>query len=68
MVLDIMLMFSTNTLFFINEMNSVAVVDGTTLGTRGTTALYFFGLILVLISNDAVCGSHTTTQCVRLCF
>ena len=30
MVLDYILMFSTNTFFFINEMNSVAVVDGTT--------------------------------------
>ena len=33
-------MFSTNTFFFINEMNSVAVVDGTTF--EGYVVLWHF--------------------------
>jgi hypothetical protein len=39
-VLDFILMFSTNTFFFINEMNSVAVVDGTTF--EGYVVLWHF--------------------------
>ena len=62
-------MFSTNTFFFINEMNSVAVVDGTTF--EGYVVLWHFIFLPHLGAHkfsDAVCGSHTTTQCVRLCF